>query len=114
MTPGVEGLLEIAHVGILLGIDARVREQHRKITRRGWGLAERSIKVARKEMKAYSMKNFMVADVPEAERREERVELRLDLFPFGTAMTQVHVTSLSGGRPPSISLSLFVSSQHPL
>jgi len=54
------------------------------------------------------MKNFMVADVPEAERREEQVELRLDLFPFGTAMTHAHVTSLSGGRPRLISLLLLL------
>jgi hypothetical protein len=26
---------------------------------------------ARKELKAYSMKNFMIADVPEAERRKK-------------------------------------------
>lgn len=32
VTPRIEGLLEIAHVGILFGVDARVRKQHRKIT----------------------------------------------------------------------------------
>lgn len=48
------------------------------------------------------MKNFMVADLPDAQRqykkKEKEAQVSLDLFPFGTAMTQAHVTSLSGGR----------------
>ena len=36
MTPGIEGLFKIAHVGILFGIDTRIREEDGEITRR-WG-----------------------------------------------------------------------------
>ena len=34
MTPGIEGLFKIAHVGILFGIDTRIREKDGEITRR--------------------------------------------------------------------------------
>lgn len=37
MTPSVEGPLEVAHVGILLWIDLRVREEHWEITRESAG-----------------------------------------------------------------------------
>lgn len=32
MTPGIEGLFKIAHVGILFGIDTRIREEDGEIT----------------------------------------------------------------------------------
>jgi hypothetical protein len=79
VTPDIEGLLEVAHVGILFGVNARVREQHRKITGKRRRLVVSPLSSAHKETKSYSMKNFMVADVPEeAERREERNQLRFD------------------------------------
>lgn len=68
------------------------------------------------------MKNFMLADVPKLRAHPEKHEgkkddLRpgrssgLDDFPFGTAMTNHHVTYQSGGRPRDIPISLTHTSQ---
>lgn len=42
------------------------------------------------------MKNFIVADRGEGGMKEPgKLSSRLDLFPFGTAVTPVHVTSMA-------------------
>jgi hypothetical protein len=66
VTPGIEGLLEIAHVCILLGVNARIREQHRKITKMVSKSAQSSKSSERKVKRPYSMKNFIVAEFPDA------------------------------------------------
>lgn len=63
VTPDIEGLLEITHVGILFGIDARIREKNRKIT-----VANRVVRTdiflhrewRVKNGPTYSIKNFMM------------------------------------------------------
>lgn len=57
MTPCLQGLLEIAHVCILLGIYSRIREEDWEITGNAVSAGASGFKVTR----AYSIKNFMVA-----------------------------------------------------
>lgn len=56
VTPGIEGLFEIAHVGILLGVYTGVGEEDREVTR-----FETVSTVARvhEASTTHSMKNFM-------------------------------------------------------
>jgi hypothetical protein len=76
VTPCIEGLLEIAHVCILFGVNARIRKQHRKIT-----IGDKESQLEGRVgagMKAYSMKNFILAGLrcrPQSERQEEEREL---------------------------------------
>lgn len=58
MTPCVEGLLEIAHVGILLGIDARIWEEHGEVAAEKVGVSQMATEAA--GQRRYSMKNFIV------------------------------------------------------
>ena len=86
MTPGIEGLLEIAHVCILLGINPRIREQHRKITKMTRKSAGRLKLGENKVKEPYSMKNFIVAEFPTLLKERELSKAArspASLFPFG-------------------------------
>ena len=85
MTPGIEGLLEIAHVCILLGINPRIREQHRKITKMTSKSAGRLKLGENKVKEPYSMKNFIVAEFPTLLKERELSKAAAELsesFPF--------------------------------
>lgn len=113
MTPGVEGLLEVAHVGILLGVYARIREKHRKVAREGKGGLEAS-SGGKSPGETYSMKNFMVEVEPRApvgskrrgpalispgkRRQSQAIIPPRRRFPFGRSMTPGHVASRYGRR----------------
>jgi hypothetical protein len=98
VTPCIEGLLEIAHVGILFGVNARIRKQHRKIT---IGDKESQLRQGRSRDKSILNEELHLGWAPmqsaerETKRRARALIFRAPtLFLFGTAMTPAHVTAI--------------------
>ena len=90
VTPGVEGLLEITHVGILFGVYARIREQHRKITvERSHPVSNHKLFLPMPNASTHSIKNFIVV----AGRSSGAFADRVGVSTLGDAMTPVHVTT---------------------
>lgn len=100
VTPGIEGLLKITHVGILFGVYTRVREQDGEITIYRETILDTVTPYA-KVCSTYSMKNFIATGELEAREirawRQNAWELlagdpdRVELFPSGRSMTPGHV-----------------------
>jgi hypothetical protein len=96
VTPSIEGLLKITHVGILFGIYTRVREKDGEITVDRETILDTVTPYA-KVCSTYSMKNFIVTGELEARkirdwRRNAWEPLagdpdRVELFPSGRSMT---------------------------
>lgn len=96
VTPGVEGLLEITHVGILFGVYARIREQHRKVTvEKSHSVSNHTLFPSSPDASTHSIKNFIVV----AGRSSRAFADRVGVSTLGDAMTPGHVTRLSITNP---------------
>lgn len=61
MTPCIEGPFEITHVGILFGVDARIREKDGEVTTDELARMNHDMRTLVRE---YSMKNFILGVTP--------------------------------------------------